>query len=86
MIGDQKEFLDFGELVDFLEPQPERTCVPVPGFNVCKSAPVDGVSPSILPARGPALMVSSEDFKTLLNELQQACRELGKRCKYVQSK
>lgn len=73
--------LTFKETLDLLEAQSDRTCVAVQGFSVCSDNQNEGV-PIKLPSRGAAIIMSSEDFKTLITELEMACRELGDRCTY----
>lgn len=77
--------LTFNELIDLLEAQSERTCVPVPGFPVCADDQSNGVVTK-LPARGASMIISSDDFEVLITELQQACRELGNKCSYETQK
>lgn len=71
--------LDFMEFVDFLEPQPERTCVQKPGFNVCASDQSKGKKVT-LPARAGAIMESDDDLTAMKTALEQACVELKDRC------
>jgi hypothetical protein len=60
--------LTMDEFLDFLEAQPERP---------------DPKDPSKkLPAHGAAVCQSSEDWNKQKTALEQACRELGKRCSY----
>lgn len=66
-------------MIDFLEPQPERSCVPVPGFAVCADDQRTGVKVS-LPARAGAVMEPDDDFTDLKTALEQACTELKDRC------
>lgn len=73
--------LSFDELLDFIEPQAERVCVPVPGFPICQDDQTHGVTVH-LPARGGAVMQSSEDYGKQKTALEEACRELGSRCSY----
>lgn len=73
--------LSFRELIDLLEAQSERTCVPVPGFPVCADDQSIGVAVK-LPARGASVIISSKDFEVFITELQTACRELGSKCSY----
>jgi hypothetical protein len=72
--------LDLDELIDLLEPQEARTCVPVPGMSVCASRQVG--TPVALPKRGAALIISADDFAKIKTALEQACRELGNSCSY----
>jgi hypothetical protein len=71
--------LSYREYIDFLEAQPERTCVPVPGMNVCADDQAHGV-PVKLPARAPADAESDDDFTDIKTVLEQACAELKDRC------
>ena len=72
--------LSLNEMIDFLEPQPARHCVPVPGMTICADDQSQGTAVD-LPARGGAIAESSEDWKQRQVELEQACRLLGKKCK-----
>lgn len=60
--------MDLDEFLDFLEPQEERPDPARPGQR--------------LPARAGALCQSSEDWNKMKTALEQACRELGRRCSY----
>lgn len=71
--------LTSAEAFDFLEAQPERTCVPVPGFNVCSHDQTTG-APVDLPARGAAIAQSALDYAMETGELETACRLLGSKC------
>ena len=73
--------LTFVELIDMIEAQNARTCVPVPGFNICAQDQSKGELVN-LPARGAALILSSDDAGTLITELATACRKLGSSCTY----
>ena len=75
------EDLSFSEMLDFIDAQPARTCVPVPGLPVCADDQTKGV-PVALPARGGAIMMSSKDWTQLKTELQAACRMLKSACSY----
>lgn len=68
-------------MVDFLEAQPARTCVPVPGLPVC--ADKQEGAQAALPARGAAIVMSSDDWGAMKTELETACRQLGKQCSYA---
>jgi hypothetical protein len=81
MISPETNDLSFNEFLDFLSAQPERTCVPVIGMNVCADDQSQGV-PVKLPARAAAIVMSSDDWGTKKTELEVACRELGSRCSY----
>jgi hypothetical protein len=73
--------LTLDELIDFLEPQIERECVPVQGMPICSSQKPDKDHPLVkLPARAGAMIISSDDYELTQNELEEACRELGMRC------
>lgn len=74
--------LSFAEMVDFIDAQPDRTCVPVPGMKVCADDQTTGTAVD-LPARGGAIITSAEDWGTLKTELETACREMGKGCSYA---
>ncbi len=67
-------------MMDFLEAQEARSCVPMSGMAVCSDDQVG--TPVALPKRGAALALSSEDFGNLKMELETACRELGPSCSY----
>jgi len=67
------------EAFDFLEPQNERYCIPVPGFNVCAESPTEGEVVH-LPARAGAICRSDEDFTAQKNALEKACALLRDRC------
>lgn len=69
-------------MLDFLSAQPDRTCVPVPGMNVCADDQTAG-TPIKLPARGAAIAQSSADWDEEHTELETACREMGKGCSYA---
>lgn len=73
--------LSLSELIDFIEPQSERECVPVPGFSVCADDQSHGEKVK-LPARAGAVMRSAEDEMKLHTAVEQACRDLGNHCKY----
>lgn len=64
-----------------LEAQDERSCVPVPGMEICADDQSKGI-PIKMPARGAGLILSSKDADSLLTELSQACRRLGAECSY----
>jgi hypothetical protein len=84
LISDKTGHLSFSEMIDFLEAQPERTCVPVPGMSVCADDQSMGIAVK-LSARGAALAMSADDWGTMKTELEVACRMLGKRCTYMPS-
>lgn len=65
-----------------LDAQEGRTCVPVPGMQVCADDQSVG-APVALPARGGAIVMSAQDWGTLKTELETACREMGKSCTYA---
>lgn len=73
--------LTFEEMLDLIDPQPERICVPVEGFNICKHDQSTGVKVT-LPERGGAIIMSSQDFAKMHTALELACRALGRRCSY----
>ncbi len=78
--NDLTEDLTLAELLDMLEAQPERECVPVKGMNVCKEIQIgDKIK---LPARGAALIISSEDWAEKKTEMEITCRKMGNKCKY----
>ncbi len=82
LIGPATNDLTFVEFLDFLSAQPvPRRCVPVLGMSVCKEDQSAGVAVD-LPARGPAIGMSAEDFGFVVQELAIMCRMLGKRCSY----
>lgn len=70
--------LSYRETIDFLEAQPERTCVPIKGMSVC--ADNQSGTPVKLPARPGADFESDDDFTAAKTELEQACAELKDRC------
>lgn len=75
--------LDLDETIDFLEPQPERECVPVPKTTICTRLAPTPERPAVkLPERAGAVCRSTEDAKKLKVALEQACRDLGRRCSY----
>lgn len=80
LISPEKTFISFNEILDMLEAQPERECVPVPGLSVC--ADNQNGTPQKIPARGAAIIMSAEDWGAMKTELEEACRKLGKRCSY----
>lgn len=80
------------EFLDFLSPKKARTCVPKviardSKGRVLRYAPVcaddqshgDAIS---MPKRAGAVCESSYDWTIKKTALEQACRELGKRCSY----
>ena len=71
--------LSLTELIDMLEPQVERTCVPVSGFSICADNQTVGV-PTLLPARAGAIIRSAEDEAKIKLALEKACRYLGNKC------
>lgn len=71
--------LSYTEAIDFLEPQTERTCVPVPGFSVCSDNQSSGVKVK-LAARAGAVSESDDDFTRQKTAFEQACVELKDRC------
>lgn len=73
--------LTLSEIIDFIEPQLERTCVPVTGFSVCADDQTHGVAIK-MPARAGAIMRSLEDEAKLAVAIKQACRELGSKCDF----
>lgn len=73
--------LSFTETVDFLEPKPARECVAVTGFPVCADDQSQGSSVK-LPARGAAVVMSSDDFGDVLTELKTLCRGAGDKCTF----
>jgi len=73
--------LTFSEMIDFIEPQAERTCVPVPGFPVCADDQTQG-TPVTLPARSGAIMQSTDDWGKNKTALEQLCRQAGSSCSY----
>lgn len=92
LIDSDTNDLTFQELVDFLEPQVARKCCPVvtawdgnwkptKWMQVC-SEDQTGCTPLSLPARGGAIIMSSEDWNGMKTDLEAACRELGSRCSY----
>jgi hypothetical protein len=82
LIGSETHDLSFKEMLDFIGAQPQRTCVPVPGMTICADDQTSGI-PQVLPSRGAAIMLSSEDTRQLLTELAVMCRALGRRCSYA---
>lgn len=56
------------QMVEFLEPQPER--------------PDPNDATKTLPARAGATCQSSEDRKKIKDAIEEACRELGTHCTY----
>lgn len=88
-----KEYdLTLDEYLDFLQPQPERECVPVGRWEkregatywvqdiaVCSSNQLNGVKMK-LPKRGGAVCLPAADFVTMKGDLETACRELGDNC------
>ena len=63
-----------------LHAQPKRTCVPVPGFNICADNQTGNAVE--LPERGAAIVMSSDDWGVMATELETACRLLKKVCSY----
>jgi hypothetical protein len=60
----ETEELNFDLFMDFLEPQPEK-----PGPNG-----------TIIPAKGPAICISSQDFAKLKTATEQLCAKVGSAC------
>lgn len=69
-------------MLDFMDAEPARTCVPVPNFQVCADDQTTG-TPVALPARGAAIMMSAADWGAMKTALEVACRELGNSCSYA---
>lgn len=66
--------LTLGQVIELIEPQPERECVPVPGMNLCDP---DGEGEKVrLPARGGALLIPPEDFMKIKIFIEQTCRRI----------
>lgn len=81
-LTDKTRELTFEEMIDMLEPQDARECVPLEGLSVCASSP-DPASASVkLPARGGAIVQSAEDWNKNKTALEEACRLLGGQCSY----
>lgn len=93
-ISDQTHLLSFSEMIDLLEAQGERTCVPVGHMSqpdkdgstqwvmdlpVCDDDQTHGTAMK-LPARGASVIMPTDDFGNLKTEAEEMCRELGKRC------
>lgn len=79
-IGTATGEMSLSELIDFIEPQSERECAPIPGFSVCADDQ-SGIKIR-LPARGGAVLQSADDFNKNKTALEQACRLLGNRCSF----
>ncbi len=63
-----------------LEAHPiDRICVPACGLSVCADDQTAGVQ-SVLKARGAAVIMSAKDYGNQKEELDLACRDLGKDC------
>ncbi len=93
LIGKGYFLLDEEEYIDFLEPQNERTCVPV-GYwkdetrqewimqtDVCSSDQKEGER-RLLPKRGGGFAMSTVDLGGLKTEHEILCREEKNKCGY----
>lgn len=92
-IGSGYFFLDEEEYIDFLEPQNDRTCIPVGhwadetkdiwimNIEVCSSNQKDGL-PRFLPKRGGGFTMSTVDLGGFKTEHEEMCREMKKNCGY----
>jgi len=65
-LSDETEELSLKEFINFLEPQVEKPDPDNPG--------------EMIPARGPALCQSTEDYTKIKIALEQACKKLGSGC------
>lgn len=66
--------LSLDQVIEMLEPQLERECVPVPGMNLCDPA---GQGELVkLPPRGGGILISSEDFMDVKIFIEQTCRKI----------
>jgi len=65
-LSDETEEMTLNQFVEFLEPQAE------------KPDPADPTK--VIPARGPALCQSTEDYTKIKIALEQACKKLGSSC------
>lgn len=88
--------LTFKELIDMLEAQPDRECIPlctvyklvsgkpvcVDFLNICAENPLPDEVTVKLPARGAAIIMQDSDWNEFKTEAEIACRMLGRRCKY----
>ena len=93
--GPRSGDLTLNEMIDFIEPQNERTCVPVgiwvvdpngnktwrQDFPVCAENQKVG-TPVTMPARAGAVMLSADDYSKTKTAIEQACRQLGAKCDY----
>lgn len=67
-LSDKTDSMTFDEMVEFLEPQPERP---------------DPKDPNkMLPARAGAMCQPADDWNHKKTVLEQACKMLGKRCSW----
>jgi hypothetical protein len=67
-LSDETESLTLEQFIDFLEPAPERPDPAHPG--------------QVLPARGPAMCQSADDWGKAKTALEQLCEKAGSRCTY----
>jgi hypothetical protein len=79
---DKTFFLTFKETIDFLEPQKERVCSPIPNTTICAENPPEWAVKVTLPARAGAICRSAEDYSKIKTVLDQACRDMGASCTY----
>lgn len=80
LTGDAVDSLSFAESLDFLQPQPERTCAPAAVPGVCADNATG--TPVVIPGRAGAICFSADDARAVFTELATMCRAMGKRCTY----
>jgi hypothetical protein len=77
--------LSYTEILDLLEAHPSaRTCIPKGSLPVCADDQTVGGPPVILPPRGASIIMSPSDWGAEKEELDEACRDLGKSCNQVE--
>lgn len=72
-------------MLDLINPQEDRTCVPLAGMPVCADDQSSGKAVD-LPARGGSFVISESDFGQLKTEVDQMCREMGPSCTIAQQR
>lgn len=94
--GPRNGALSLYEVIDLLEPQEERECIPVGhwsrkdpskwvlDFPVCADNQNEGTRTK-LPRRAGAIILSIEDYKKQRDTIEKACRMLGDNCDYEKS-
>lgn len=66
--------LSLHQVIEMLEAQEERECVPVPGMNLCD--PLGEGTVVVLPARAGGLIFAAEDYQAIKTFIEQTCRKM----------